>query len=166
MDQVIMDWLREHRESALLIVPFIAFLEAFPGVGLFVSGVILLSVCTFMYVEQIATLAQMLPLAFIGAAISDHLGYYTGRWIGPRFHHTGFAEKRRSTIEKAENMFRRYGEFAIVFGRLMTAIRSIVPLMTGITGITRVRYTLFDLLACAIWTTGLGLLIVGLDQVF
>lgn len=166
MDQFIMDWLREHRDMALLVVPLLAFMEAVPGVGLFVSGVILLSVCTFLYVEQIATLAQMLPLAFIGAAISDHLGYYAGRWIGPRFHHSGFAQRRRGAIDRAENMFRRYGEFAIVLGRLMTAIRSIVPLMTGITGIDRLRYTLFDLLACAIWTTGLGILVIGLDRIF
>ena len=166
MDDAIFDWLRNNREYALVIVPVIAFLEAMVGIGLFVSGVILLSVCTFLYVEQIATLPEMLPLAFLGACLSDHTGYYLGRWMGPRFHHTKFAQKRKATFDKAETMFRKYGEFAIVFGRLMTAIRSIVPLLTGVSGVSPHRYTMFDLLACAIWTTGLGLLVVGLDKVF
>ena len=117
-----------------------------------------------MYTEQIATLPQMLPLAFLGATIADHSGYYVGRWFGPKFHHTQFAIKRKGILDKSEAFMVRFGEAAIIFGRLMTAIRSIVPLLTGISGLSRLRYTLYDLLACAIWTTGLGLLIVGLDN--
>ena len=164
MDDVIIEWLRAHQEYALIIVLIIAFLEACLGVGLFISGVILLSVCTIMYAENIATLPQMLPLAFLGALIADHSGYYIGRWFGPRFHHTQFAIKRKKTLDKAESLLLRFGEFAIIFGRLMTAIRSIVPLLTGVSGLSPLRYTLYDLLACTIWTTGLGLLVVGIDN--
>lgn len=142
----------------------IAFLEACVGVGIFVSGVILLSVCTIMYTEQIATLPQMLPLAFLGATIADHSGFYLGMWIGPQFHHTKFAQKRRKFLDKSEAMIRRFGIFAIIFGRLMTAIRSLVPLLIGVSGMPKWKYTLLDLTACAIWTTGLGLLVVGIDN--
>ncbi len=166
MDQLILTWLQDHRDYALWLVPALAFLEAITGVGFFVSGVILLSVCTVLYVEGIATLAQMLPLAFIGAASSDHIGYYLGRWLGPRFHQSKLAQRQAKALARTEDMFRRYGAFAIVIGRLVTAIRSFVPLLAGITGISRMQYTMFDLFACAIWTTGLGLLVVGLDQVF
>jgi membrane-associated protein len=117
-----------------------------------------------MYTEQIATLWQMLPLAFLGATVADHTGYYLGRWIGPTFHHTAFAQKRRNFLDKAENMIRKFGVFAIVFGRLMTAIRSLVPLLIGVSGLPRWKYTLLDLSACAVWTTGLGLLVVGIDN--
>lgn len=164
MDDIIINWLRNHQEYALVIVPVIAFMEACLGIGLFISGVILLSVCTIMYSENIATLPQMLPLAFLGALIADHSGYYFGRWFGPRFHHTKFAIKRKKTLDKAESLLRRFGEFAIIFGRLMTAIRSLVPLLTGVSGLSPLRYSLYDLLACTIWTAGLGLLIVGMDN--
>jgi len=40
-----------------------------------------------------------------------------------------------------------------------------VPMMVGISGTDRVRFTLIDVLACAIWSAGLGLLVVGLDSV-
>ncbi len=119
-----------------------------------------------MYTEQIATLPQMLPLAFLGATIADHSGYYVGRWFGPKFHDTQFAIKRKAILDKSEAFMVRFGEAAIIFGRLMTAIRSIVPLLTGISGLSPLRYTLYDLLACIIWTTGLGLLVVGLENLF
>lgn len=147
-------------------MPLIAFLEAFVGVGLFVSGMILLSVCTILYIEQIATLEQMLPLAFCGALLSDHSGYYIGRFIGPRFHHTQFAIKRAKLLEKAETNIRKYGVIAIFIGRFMTPIRSIVPLLTGVSGMTRAKYTLSDILACGLWTGALGLLVVGLDKIW
>ncbi|MFN3236976.1 MAG: DedA family protein [Pseudomonadales bacterium] len=134
------------------------------GIGIFVTGAILLTVCTILYTEQIATLPQMLPLAFLGATLADHSGYYLGLWIGPRFHHTKFAQKRRKFLDRAEGLIRRFGSFAIIFGRLMTAIRSLVPLLIGVSGMPRWKYTVIDLTACAIWTTGLGLLVVGIDS--
>ena len=144
-------------------MPAIAFLEACPGIGIFISGAILLSVCTVLYTQDIATLQHMLPLAFLGATIADHSGYYTGRWIGPRFHHTEFVTRRKAIFDKTEAMLVRHGEMAIIIGRLMTAIRSVVPLLTGISGLSPARYTLYDLVACALWTTGLGLLVIGID---
>jgi membrane-associated protein len=166
MDEVIINWLRDHQEYALVIVPIIAFLEACIGIGLFISGIILLSVCTIMYTENIATLAQMLPLAFLGATTADHSGYYIGRYLGPRFHHTKFAIKQKKTLAKAEGLILKFGEIAIIFGRLMTAIRSLVPLLTGVSGVTPLKYSIYDLIACTIWTSGLGLLIVGMDNLF
>ena len=109
-------------------------------------------------------LQQMLLLAFLGATIADHSGYYLGRWIGPGFHHTEFVIKRKGIFDKTEAMLVRHGEMAIIIGRLITAIRSVVPLLTGISGLSPARYTLYDLIACAIWTSGLGLLVIGLDE--
>jgi membrane-associated protein len=128
--------------------------------------VILLSVCTILYVEQIATLSQILSLAFCGAVFGDHSGYYFGRWLGPRFYHTRFAQNRIDILKKTEQQIIKYGNFAILFGRLMTAIRSIIPLLTGVSGMTRLRYSAYDILACGIWTAGLGLLIVGIDKIW
>ncbi len=158
--------MREHQQYALLVVPLFAFLEAFVGIGLFISGAILLSVCTFLYVEQIATLQQMLPLAFLGALLSDHSGFYIGRFMGPKFHHTSFAMKRAKALNKAEQSIAKYGVFAIFIGRFLTPIRSIVPLVTGVSGMARTKYTTFDFLACASWTICLGLLVVGLDKIW
>ena len=164
IDQLILDWLKDNADIALIIVPFIAFLEACVGIGIFVSGVYLATVCTILYTEDIATLQQMLPLAFLGATLADHSGYYLGLWLGPKFHHTGFAQKRRKFLDKAEGMIRKYGSFAILFGRLMTPIRSVVPLLIGVSGLPRWKYTIMDLLACAIWTAGLAAIVVGVDN--
>ena len=146
-----------------MVVPVLAFLEACPGVGLLVSGVILLTVSTVLYTEQLTSLSHIMLLAFAGACLSDHLGFYLGRWFGPKFHHTALAEKYAAQLHKGETFILKYGASAIVFGRLITAVRSAVPLMVGISGTQRLRFTVIDIAACAIWSLGLGLLVTGLD---
>ena len=145
-------------------MPLLAFLEAFVGIGLFVSGAILLSVCTVLYVEQLATLQQMVPLAFLGAFISDHSGYYIGRLVGPKFEHTKFAIKRARMLKRAEQSILKYGVSAIFVGRFLTPIRSVVPLLIGVSGMSRVKFTINDFFACAFWSACLGLLVLGLDK--
>ncbi len=161
-----MQWLNENQQYALLAVPALAFLEAIVGIGLFVSGAILLTVATILYSQNIATLEQILPLAFVFAALSDHAGFYFGRYIGPGLHHSNLFERYSNKINKAEQFIVKYGSAAVVLGRLITAIRSLVPMLIGISGMSRLRFTVFDLIACFIWTCGLGLLIVGLDNLF
>lgn len=158
--------MREHQQYALLTVPAIAFLEAFIGVGFFISGFILLSVCTLLYIEQISTLQQILPLAFGGAILSDHCGFYIGRLTGRRFHRTKFVSKRSELFAKAEASIVKYGGWAILFGRFMTPIRSFVPLLTGASGMPRLKFSLYDLLACTLWTLALGALVLGLDKLW
>jgi membrane-associated protein len=166
INDLIINWLRDNQQYALLVVPIIAFLEATLGIGIFISGVILLATCTVMYTEQIASLAQILPLAFAGALISDHCGFYIGRWAGPKFYHTKFGIKHQLRFEKAEKFIDQFSWSAVILGRLITAIRSLVPFVIGVSGMRPLRFSVFDTLACVIWTTGLGLLIVGLDKVF
>lgn len=147
-----------------MMIPALAFLEACPGIGLFVSGAILLTVSTLLYTEQIATLSQILALAFGGACLSDHLGFYVGRWFGPKLHQTAFAQKRMSEIAKSEAFILKYGSLSVIGGRLIPAVRSLVPMMIGISGTSRLKFSLVDLVACTVWITGLGLLIVGIES--
>ena len=166
MEDQITNWLNLHKDVAIYTVPLFAFLEACVGIGLFVSGVILLSICTLLYTQEIATLSQMIPLAFLGALAGDHSGYFLGRLIGPKFHHTKFAIRHQAKVEKADNLILNYGVYAILIGRLLPAIRSIIPLITGIGGMSKARYFRFDVLACLIWASLLGVLVVGLDHLF
>lgn len=122
-------------------------------------------ICSWLYSEQLATLVQLLPLAFAGAFTGDHLGYYVGRWIGPSLHRSKFGKRHQARIAKAENMIQKWGWGAIMVGRFLPAIRSIIPAMTGVAGFGRLRYTMFDTAACLLWMTGLSLILIGVDSV-
>jgi len=166
MLETVTTWIENHQEIAILVVPFFAFAEACVGIGLFISGVILLTLSTYLYNQGFANLYQIVPLAFFGALAGDHAGFYFGKYLGPRFHKTKFAQRYSERIQKTEKLILEKGVYAIFVGRLIPAVRSLVPLMTGISGFKSSRYSLYDGLACALWASLLGVLVVGIDQFF
>ena len=143
-----------------------AFIEACPGAGLFVSGIILLTVSTLLYAQNILSLMEISLLAFLGALIADHLGYYLGVIFGPKFENSKFAHSRKKNIQKAKAMILKYGTLSVIMGRLIPAVRSLVPLMVGISHLSKIKFSVIDALACATWSTGLYLLAGGIGSIF
>lgn len=131
------------------------------GIGLFVSGLILFGVATVMVESQILSLWQITPLAFLGALLGDHVGYYVGLHFGPRFAQSTLAQRYRKQMERGERLILRYGPGAILIGRFIPAIRSLLPAMLGISGFARLRYTILDTIACALWSIALAGLVVA-----
>lgn len=166
IDTLVLEWLDNHRDYAIVLVPLLAFAEACIGIGLFVSGAVLLLVSAALYSNGIASLELILPLAFLGAMLGDHAGYYSGFVLGPRFHRLGLVQKYRTQVQSAEDLIRRYGSAAIFIGRFVPAIRSVIPALSGISGISRARYTLLDAAACILWALALGVLLFGIDEIF
>ena len=162
MDTVILEWLENNREYALWLVPLLAFGEACVGLGLFVSGFLLVTAATLLYTGEYATLAQIIPLAWAGALLGDHSGFLVGAQIGPRFHHLRLAQRYRQVLLRSEALVQRHGGTAILIGRFVPAIRSLVPVLVGISGFTRLRFLVLDALACLLWALALGAIVAGL----
>lgn len=141
----------------------LAFAEACLGIGLFVSGAFLVIVATALYSNDIASLGIIVPLAMVGALCGDHVGFYVGRYLGPRFNQSRIAMRHQHRLLRAEQMIRRHGPWVVFIGRFLPAIRSLIPAALGISGFERLRFTLLDLLACALWSAALGAIVVGLD---
>lgn len=166
IEQVILDWLDTNRDYAILLIPVLAFAESCVGIGLFISGAFLLLVSATLYNNELAGLESIIPLAFAGAFLGDHVGFFLGRVLGPRFHRIGLAQKYQSSVTRAESLIRRYGGAAIFLGRFVPAIRSLIPAMVGISGFGRLRFSLLDAVACLVWSLALGLILVGIDELF
>lgn len=149
-----------------MAVPLLAFIESCIGIGLFVSGIFLVIVSSIIHVNQWASLPLMWLLALLGAALGDHVGYYTGRWIGPGVHHLALARRHRDKLRKAEALVRRHGSSAIFIGRFIPAIRSLIPAMLGISDFDRLRYSVLDGCACLIWSLALIGIVIGAGHLF
>lgn len=89
------DWLSAPPPYLIYLVPALAFLESCAGIGLFVSGVFLLSTTTLLYTAEPASLSTILMLAFAGALLGDHSGYLVGRLSGERVWHMNWLKNRQ-----------------------------------------------------------------------
>jgi membrane protein DedA with SNARE-associated domain len=78
--------------------------------------------------------------------------FWIGRYLGRRF----FIERdyrfiKAKDIIKAEEWFRKYGYFLIGLNRFIPAIRSVISVAGGISGLSGTKVSILALLSCAVW---------------
>ena len=157
------DFVSANPQLGLVIIVGLGFIEACPGIGLFVSGVILFGVASFLFVEDLYSIVQIVPCAMLGGFLADQFGYWLGRRLGPNLKESTMMRPHASRLDRAEILIRRFGPLAAVGGRFLTMIRSVVPLLLGMAGLSWPRYLLWDLIAVSIWGLGFVLLLGGLS---
>jgi membrane-associated protein len=143
------EWITNNRHLAPLVVSGLAFAESCVGIGIFVSGALLLIATTLLYHNGIVDLYQIGFLAFFGAIAGDQVGFWVGYRAGPGFHHTRLAKRYAKQLAKGESMVLRH---------YIPAIRSLVPALLGVAGYDRRKYVVLDILACGTWAVALCLL--------
>jgi len=155
-------WLSAPPANLIYLVPTLAFFESCAGVGLFVSGVFLLSTTTLLYVTESASLTAIVMLGFSGALLGDHSGYLVGRLLGGRVWHITWLKNRKQTRARVQAQLERSAPMAICVGRLVPLLRSLTPIAAGVSGMSWRKYFAYDVLACAIWASGLSLILTNL----
>ena len=156
----LLSWIAQERDLAFAALMLMGFIEACPGLGLFISGAILLSAASL-----ILSLPEIVSAAVIGAFISDQFGFYLGRYLGAELIDLPWMQKRAGLVEKTQAQLRRFGAFTVVIGRLLTMVRSLVPMLLGASGLSSIKFFFFDVIACGIWGAGLAGLVIGVGSV-
>jgi membrane protein DedA with SNARE-associated domain len=146
-----MDFVVRNPEGALLVAFLAAIIEAVAVVGTIIPGTFIV-----MGVAGAAAAAgqPMLPfiaVAVLGAVIGDYLSY----WIGYRYRFTVRQwwplAQRPMVMARADRFFARYGSFSVALCRFIPVLRSTVPLVAGITGMSRRRFLVANVTSALIW---------------
>ena len=103
-------------------------------------------------------LPGLLVLAVVGSLIHDHVFFYIGRFT--RFEVLLWSYKKKLSsyrkfkkkINKRLTMLERYGVILIIGFRFMYGLRTIVPIIIGLSPITKTKFFLLDLLGALIWS--------------
>ena len=133
---------------------------------MFVSGAVLLSLASVIYVQGLLTLPEIVLAAMAGAFLADQFGFHLGRSFGDRLLQSRWAQTKAIAVSRAQNFLIRFGAYAVLLGRLLTMIRSLVPMLMGVSGFSPWTFLWLDLLACSIWGAGLAGLVLGADALF
>jgi membrane protein DedA with SNARE-associated domain len=105
-------------------------------------------------------------MTMLGIILAGLAGSMVGSWVaygigrggrlelferhGDKFH-MGPAQ-----VDKADKWFQRYGEPAVLFGRLIPVVRAFVSLPAGIAKMPLGRFTVFSLIGTVPWVVGLA----------
>jgi membrane-associated protein len=98
-------------------------------------------------------------LECIAAIIGNQVGYEIGRRGGPAvFRRPDSRFFRPEYVERTSQFFHKYGPPAIVLGRFVPVIRTVITVMAGAGRMNYRTYTLYTVLGGVLWATSVTLL--------
>jgi membrane-associated protein len=137
------------------LVGALAFLETGAFVGLVAPGETAVVLGGVVAAQGEVSLALMLPLVWLSAALGDFASFLLGRRLGRRFLVTrgprfGVTPPR---LERVERFFDRHGPKAILVGRFVGIVRAVAPFLAGASGMRVRAFVPWSLLGTLAWAS-------------
>ncbi|CAN5805520.1 hypothetical protein BH24DEI2_BH24DEI2_16820 [soil metagenome] len=131
----------------------IVLLETGVLLGFFLPGDSLLVTVGLLAAAGQLELLPALAALFFGSVVGNNLGFWWGRRLGPALS----AKVRADRLAKAQVFYDKLGWLAIVVGPFLPIVRTLVPFLSGASGMPWRRFFAFNLLGSLLWTQGLTL---------
>ena len=99
----------------------------------------------------------LLVLLVIAAVLGDAVNYAIGRAIGPRIFRsvdrTSFWQRalNREHLDRTHRFFEKYGGKAVVLGRFVPIVRTVVPFVAGAGAMTYSKFAMFNVGGALLW---------------
>ncbi len=99
-------------------------------------------------------LVSVVIIGTAGSLVGAFVNYYLSAWLGrPFLHKYGrYFFLKEAALNRAEEIFREYGEMVTFVCRLLPAIRQLISIPAGLSRMNIGRFTLFTGLGAGIWT--------------
>ena len=129
----------------------LTFLETCFLWGLVVPAGVAISVGTVLALVGALELPNVLAAALAGGALGDSAGYWVGRTAGERIL-AGGGRWARAVHRHRQDMGRFFGRhpaYSVSVARLVSFVRTVMPMAAGMTGIPYPRFLRYELLGLA-----------------
>jgi membrane-associated protein len=103
------------------------------------------------------SLPLLLVISIVAAIIGDSVGYEIGKKFGPRLLEMKAVTKHRSKVEKAQDLIRRRGAFAVFIGRFTALLRALMPALAGSAHLPYGKFLVFNALGGITWVLTFGI---------
>jgi len=126
----------------------------------FLPGDSLLILVGVLIAREAMNFPVTLIVLTIASSSGSWVGYLQGRWLGNTKTIQGWlAHLPVHYHERAHQLFHRHGLSALLIGRFLAFIRTLLPTLAGISGLNNSRFQLFNVLSGLLWVlilTSLG----------
>ena len=145
------DLVAEYPTWALAVAFIAAIVEAVAVLGILIPGTPIVMAVAAAATAAGQPMAPYLILVAIGAIIGDFVSYWVGYRYKDRLRGVWPLSTRPHLMERADRFFDRYGIYSIAFCRFLPVLRSTVPMVAGMAGMSRNRFVLANVCSALVW---------------
>ncbi|MDP3702497.1 MAG: DedA family protein [Hylemonella sp.] len=134
----------------------IVFVETGVVVMPFLPGDSLLFVVGALAGAGLLSYPVAVTVLLAAAILGDQTNYSIGRYFGPKvfqWENSRFFNKR--AFQRAHDFYETYGGITIILARFMPFLRTFVPFVAGVAEMSRVKFTLYNIVGALIWVLGI-----------
>ncbi len=99
----------------------------------------------------------------VAASLGSWISYIQGKWLGnSRLVQSWLAHLPAQYHQRAHLLFHRHGLSALLIGRFIAFVRTLLPTIAGLSGLSDTRFHIFNWLSAVLWVfilTSLGFLL-------
>ncbi|WP_338558330.1 DedA family protein [Erwinia sp. E_sp_B04_7] len=118
----------------------------------FLPGDSLLLLAGAMIAKGVMEFIPTMAILTLAASLGCWMSYLQGRWLGnTKMVKSWLMHLPAQYHQRAWNLFHRHGLMALLVGRFLAFVRTILPTMAGISGLKNGRFQLFNWLSGLLW---------------
>jgi membrane protein DedA with SNARE-associated domain len=145
------DLVARYPEYAVLLAFAASIIEAVAVLGILVPGTPILMAVAAAAAMAGLPMTPILVVSVIGAVIGDFVSFYVGRRFSFRLRGVWPFATRPALLGQAERFFTRYGTVSVATCRFVPVLRSTVPLVAGMAGMSRPRFLIANISSALVW---------------
>ncbi len=150
----VMQFVRDHKEHAPLIVGVLAFLECLAVISIIVPATALLVGISGMLGASGVSLQHSIFAAILGAFLGYAVSFWAGLFFKDSVEHSWPFRTRPEMLAKGRTFFQKWGWVSVFLGHFFGPVRGVVPVLAGMYRMPQWQFQLVNLPAAVIWSVG------------
>ena len=148
-------FIQTHQAWAGPIIFLMTFGESMLIIGILLPATVLLMMSGGLVGSGTLPIAPILLWGMAGAVLGDALSYWLGKWLGPSILRLKMLKTHRRAVARARLLCYRYGFLAVLIGRFLGPMRSLIPTVAGVMKMSEKKFQLANVLSGILWVPAL-----------
>jgi membrane-associated protein len=139
---------------------FLIFAESGLFIGIFLPGDSLLFAAGLVAASGFFILGPLMIVVVLAAIAGDSVGYWFGSEVGDHlFKRADSRFFKQEYVKRTEKFYQKYGGRAVVLARFVPIVRTIAPILAGVSSMKYRVFLAYNMLGGILW--GAGMLSIG-----
>ncbi|WED44334.1 VTT domain-containing protein [Legionella cardiaca] len=144
-------WLHAHPHWALLITFLVSFAESLAIVGSIIPGSVTMTAIGILAGSGVMRIDLTLLAATLGAIAGDSASYLLGYTFSERLVNVWPFSRYPNWLAFGKEYFARHGGKSVLIGRFVGPLRSIIPVIAGMMGMSQWRFFIANICSAIGW---------------